>query len=93
MAFGMTEPRHFPPPWHVVEHADTFCVEDANGFAIVHIRFTEDPELLNFSGRLSKEEARYVAIRVAAVPRIEAAMMEVEEECDEARAAAPRKQA
>ena len=90
----MTEPRHFPSPWHVVELEDAFCVEDANGFAIAHIRFTEDPEQLAFSGRLSKEEARYVAIRVAAVPRIEAAMMEIEAgERDEERAAAARKQA
>jgi len=55
--------------------------------------YTEDPEQLGFSGRLSKEEARYVAIRVAAVPRIEAALMDLEEERDEARAAAARKQA
>ncbi|MER2265279.1 hypothetical protein [Methylobacterium oxalidis] len=86
----MTEPDHFEPPWRVFELADAFRVEDANGLMIACLRFTEDPEQLAFTGRLSRDEAWQVALRVASTPDIHIARMTLEAE-QSARAAAVRK--
>lgn len=83
----MTEPGHFEPPWRVIELPDAFRVEDANGLMIAQLQFTDDPEQLAFTGRLSRDEAWHVALRVASTPDSHIAMMTLEQE----RTAAARK--
>ncbi|AWN39600.1 hypothetical protein DK389_02470 [Methylobacterium durans] len=71
----------------MVELPDAFRVEDANGLMIAQLQFTDDPEQLAFTGRLSRDEAWRVALRVASTPDSHIAMMILEQE----RAAAARK--
>ncbi|GEP06499.1 hypothetical protein [Methylobacterium oxalidis] len=87
----MTEPHDFPPPWRVVELEAAYRVEDAIGFTVAYICFTEDPEQLGFTGRLSKDEAWYVALQVARAPDIHIASMTLEQEQIKPRSTAARK--
>ncbi|MER2267057.1 hypothetical protein [Methylobacterium oxalidis] len=70
----MTEPRRFPPPWRAVELEEAFRIEDANGFAVAYTYFTADPERRSSTGRMSKEEARRIAVSIAALPGLRAAL-------------------
>jgi hypothetical protein len=36
--------RRFPPPWQVVEHAESFWVQDASGQTIGWFYFRDHPE-------------------------------------------------
>jgi hypothetical protein len=49
--------RRFPPPWRVVEHTESFWVEDAKGQAIGWFYFRHDPEVARHAGVLTRDEA------------------------------------
>lgn len=68
----MTEPtfRRFPAPWTVIELQECFQIEDAKGFALAYVYFAEDPQRQSETGRMSKNEARRIAINMAAVPEL-----------------------
>jgi hypothetical protein len=68
----MTEPtfRRFPAPWAVIELPDCFQIEDAKGFPLSYVYFAEDPQRQRETGRMSKNEARRIAINMAAVPEL-----------------------
>jgi hypothetical protein len=72
----MTEPtfRRFPAPWTVIELQEAFRIEDANGFALSYVYFAEDPQRQDVTGRMSKNEARRIAINMAAVPELRSAL-------------------
>ncbi|AWN40107.1 hypothetical protein [Methylobacterium durans] len=74
----MNELRDFALPWRVVELEDAYRVEDANGLAIATLFFVEDPEQLDFTGRLSRHEARRVAARIVEMSDFRSVMMELE---------------
>lgn len=86
----MTEPHSFPPPWRVVELDRTFRVEDANGRAVATLSFDTDANRHGLTGRLSRDEAWQVALRVAIMPDVENSIMGFDAESDEARGSAPR---
>ena len=86
----MSEPRRFSPLWRVVELEEAFRVEDAAGFAVAFTYFDRSPERRSSQGGMSKEEARCIAGWVAKVPSMQATIMGMEEECDDARAVATR---
>ena len=86
----MSEPRRFSPPWRIVELEKAFRVEDATGFAVAFAYFDENPERRSRMGAMSKEEAGCIAGWIAQVPSMQATIMELEEECDDARAVAVR---
>lgn len=63
-------PRRFRRPWTVIENAESFVVQDANGFPLSYHYF-EDDEKRNWAvigGRLTKDEARRIANAVARLP-------------------------
>ncbi|NEU14874.1 hypothetical protein G3T14_22720 [Methylobacterium sp. BTF04] len=72
----MTEPtlRRFPAPWTVVERESSFQIEDATGFVLAYVLFGEDPQRPNGTNRITKDEARRIAVNMAAVPELRGAL-------------------
>jgi hypothetical protein len=63
-------PRRFPPPWTVEELAETFCVTDANGQALGFFYFDDEPSRRAVNKRLTKDEARRMAVNFAKLPEL-----------------------
>jgi hypothetical protein len=74
----MTEPetRRFPAPWTAVELQEAFRIKDANGFAVAYTYFTDDPERWSVTKLMSKDEARRIALNIAAQPDLRTALRE-----------------
>jgi hypothetical protein len=49
-------PRRFPPPWRVIEHAESFWVQDASGQTVGSTSGT-DPLVAKTAGVLLKDES------------------------------------
>jgi hypothetical protein len=62
--------RRFPPPWTVIEHAESFWVQDASGQAVGWFYFRNDPLVAETAGVLLKDEARRMAVNFARLPRL-----------------------
>ena len=70
----MTEPatRRFPTPWTVVELHEAFRIVDANGMHLAYVHFCENPKRRDSTNRMSKDEARRIAVTMAAAPDLRA---------------------
>ena len=70
----MTEPttRRFPTPWTVVELHEAFRIVDANGMHLAYVHYDEDSKRRDRNNRMSKDEARRIAITMAAAPDLRA---------------------
>jgi hypothetical protein len=66
-------PRRFPPPWRVVEVAEAYSVQDANGFTLSYTYFDEAERGAN-STRMSRDEARRIANGIARLPGLMGAL-------------------
>jgi hypothetical protein len=55
--------RHFPPPWRVEEHTESFAVIDATGQALAYVYFEDEAGRRMTMKRLTKDEARRIAAR------------------------------
>ena len=42
--------RRFPPPWTVIEHVESYWVQDATGQAVGWFYFREHPEVARHAG-------------------------------------------
>jgi hypothetical protein len=62
--------RRFPPPWTVIEHAESFWVQDASGQTVGWFYFRTDPLVAKTAGVLLKEEARRMAANFARLPEL-----------------------
>ena len=68
-------PAHlFPPPWQAVELEDAFCVQDANGFPVAYVYFADYAQQHAGTDRMSRSEARRMAVRIAALPELRKAL-------------------
>jgi hypothetical protein len=56
--------RGFPSPWTVEDTNDCFVVTDANGQALGHFYYEDEPG----SAALTKYEARRIAVNFARLP-------------------------
>jgi hypothetical protein len=68
----MIEPprRRFMRPWKVIEHDESYEVQDAVGLPLASVYF-ENETIQNSSKRLlSKDEARRVAAQIARLPTL-----------------------
>jgi hypothetical protein len=59
--------RRFPPPWTVVEHAESLWVQDASGGWFY---FRDNPETARHAGVLERDEARRMAVNFARLPEL-----------------------
>jgi hypothetical protein len=64
--------RRFPAPWTVVELQESFRIDDAKGFPLAYVYFADDPERRSVTGRMSRDEARRIAVGMAALPELRA---------------------
>jgi len=63
------EIRRFPPPWSVIENAESFAVVDATGFKLAYLYFAEGQRGFHM-GRLTHDEARRIANGIARLPEL-----------------------
>lgn len=62
--------RRFPPPWTAVENEETFQVNDATGYPICYLYFSEDIGQQHRQQRLSYDNARRIAANIAKLPEL-----------------------
>ncbi len=60
--------RRFPPPWTIEEHRESFTVKDATGQALAYLYFEDEPQRQMSMKRLSRDEARRIAVNIAKLP-------------------------
>jgi hypothetical protein len=72
----MTMPsgRRFPAPWQAVELEDAYCIQDVNGFPVAYVYFADDLQQRAGTDRMSRNEARRMAVRIAALPELRQAL-------------------
>jgi hypothetical protein len=64
-------PRRFLPPWTVVEHAESFWVQDAGGQTVGWFYFRHNEETARQAkGVLTRDEARRMAVNFARLPEL-----------------------
>src|SRR4051794_9315554 len=62
--------RRFPAPWHVEERGESFVVCDANGRDLAFLYWDENEDRRNISKRLTRNEARRIAMGIARLPEL-----------------------
>jgi len=57
--------RRLPTPWRIIEHAESFEIQDAAGHKIAHVYFEDSQARRDTMNRLTSDEARRVASNIA----------------------------
>jgi hypothetical protein len=60
--------RRFPPPWTVIENAESFWVQDAGGQTVGWFYFRHNEETARQAKVLTRDEARRMAVNFARLP-------------------------
>ena len=67
---SQVNPRRFPPPWTIEELQESFVVKDATGQALAYLYFEDESQRQMSMKRLSRDEARRLAINFAKLPEL-----------------------
>jgi hypothetical protein len=62
--------RRFMRPWKVIEHEESYEVQDAVGLPLASVYFENETIRQTSTRRLSKDEARRVAAQIARLPTL-----------------------
>jgi hypothetical protein len=62
--------RPFSKPWQLIEHAESFEVQDSAQRTLAYVYFADDPNRANFMRRLSKDDARRMAEQILRLPEL-----------------------
>jgi hypothetical protein len=60
----------FGKPWKMIEHDESFEVQDAAGRNLAFVYFEDDQTRRNFTRRLSKYDARRMAQQIMRLPEL-----------------------
>ena len=63
-------PCRFPSPWSVKELEESFVVQDARGQPLAYLYFDEQPRRRLVIKRLSRDEARRIAVNIVKLPSL-----------------------
>lgn len=63
-------PTSFAKPWKMVEHDESFEIQDAAGVHLCHVYFSDDPIRAGMMKRLSKYDARRMAEQILRLPEL-----------------------
>jgi hypothetical protein len=63
-----SEVKPFSKPWQLIEHAESFEVQDSADRTLAFVYFSDDPNRRNFMRRLSKDDARRMAQQILRLP-------------------------
>jgi hypothetical protein len=63
-------PCRFPSPWSVKELEESFVVQDAAGRPLAYLYFDEQPRRRLVIKRLSRDEARRIAVNIVKLPSL-----------------------
>jgi hypothetical protein len=66
----MPAPRRFSAPWTVKESGESFHVRDASGQVLGYFYYEDEPSRRSNMKRLTRDEARRIAINVAKLPEL-----------------------
>jgi len=68
---GQNEPAHaFSTPWRMAENMEAFEIKDATGRRLASVYFDDNQLRRELTKRLSKQEARTMARRIARLPEL-----------------------
>jgi hypothetical protein len=67
-----TPPRRFPPPWRVDDAGDgeVLRIVDAGGQILAYVLYEDEPIRRELMKRLTKDEARRIAVNIAKLPEL-----------------------
>jgi hypothetical protein len=57
--------RRFMRPWNVIEHDESYEIQDAVGLSLASVYFENETIRQSSTRRLSKDEARRIAAQIA----------------------------
>jgi hypothetical protein len=65
-----SEVKPFSKPWQLIEHAESFEVQDSANRTLAFVYFSDHPNRRNFMRRLSKDDARRMAKQIMRLPKL-----------------------